>query len=154
MARGVSKGGCVLRKSLGSQSADGRGCVPTFVVVWPEVSQHQSLQAFGWGQVLVPKWQPPGELAQMNCPQHFCHQCLCPHSEPHHPLPPPGDPPRQGGSSGPGFYLVTAFPWVPVHTKSCVCPPRKEFLFLPVLWGSCHQVLLAFKAKCSGRSLP
>ena len=70
------------------------------------------------------------------------------------PLPPPGDPPRQGGSSGPGFYLVTAFPWVPEHTKSCVCPPRKEFLFLPVLWGSCHQVLLAFKAKCSGRSLP
>ena len=53
VARGVPNGGCVLRKSLGSQSADGWDCVPTMVIVWPKVSQHQSLQAFGWGQVLL-----------------------------------------------------------------------------------------------------
>ena len=28
MSRGVSRGGCELRKSLGSVSADGWGCVP------------------------------------------------------------------------------------------------------------------------------
>ena len=33
-------------------SADGWGCVPTLLVVWPDVSQHWSLQAVGWGQVL------------------------------------------------------------------------------------------------------
>lgn len=73
VARGVPNGGCVLRKSLGSQSADGWDFVPTMVIVWPKVSQHQSLQAFGWGQVLAPQWQPPGALTQMNSPQHFCH---------------------------------------------------------------------------------
>ena len=152
VARGESKGGWGLRKSLGSQSADGRGCVPTLVVVWPEVSQHQSLQAFGWGQVLVPKWQPPGELAQMNCPQHFCHQCLCPHSEPHHPLPPPGDPPRPAGRSGPGSYKVTALALaLGVHETSC-SPPRADLLFSPVLRNFCAQALVAFITKCSGHA--
>ena len=31
MSRGVSVGGCGLRKSLGSLSADGCGCVPTLL---------------------------------------------------------------------------------------------------------------------------
>ena len=66
MLRGMSGGGYGLRKSLGSLSADGWGCVPTLFVVWPEVSQHWSLQAVGWGQVLVAK--PPGELISMNTP--------------------------------------------------------------------------------------
>ena len=42
-------GGSWLRETLGSLSAYGWGCVPTLLVVWPEASQHQSLQAFGWG---------------------------------------------------------------------------------------------------------
>ena len=55
--------GCVkvhvygLRKSLGSLSADGWGCVPTLLVIRLEASQHWSLQAVGWGQVLVPRAQ-------------------------------------------------------------------------------------------------
>ena len=48
-----SRGDCGLRKSLGSLSADGWGCVPAQLVVWPEASQHWSLQAVGWSQVLV-----------------------------------------------------------------------------------------------------
>ena len=36
--------------------------------------------------------------------------------------------------------------------RPCVHPPRVEFLFSPVLWSSCHQAPLAFKAKCSGGS--
>ena len=40
VSNGVSRGVCGLRKSLGSLSVDGWGCVFTFLVVWPEVSQH------------------------------------------------------------------------------------------------------------------
>ena len=66
MSRGMSGGGCGLRKSLGSLSADGWGCVPALLVVWPEASQHWSLQAVGWGQALVPRSQarrlPPARV--------------------------------------------------------------------------------------------
>ena len=34
---------CGLRKTLGRMSADGWGCVPTVLVVWPEASQNWSL---------------------------------------------------------------------------------------------------------------
>ena len=50
---GVSRGGWVLRKSLGSLSDVGWTYVPVQLVVWPEASQHWCLQAVGWGQVLV-----------------------------------------------------------------------------------------------------
>ena len=53
MSRPVSRGGCGLRKSSGSLSAEGWGCVPTLLVVWPEASWHWTLHAAGWGQVLV-----------------------------------------------------------------------------------------------------
>lgn len=39
--------------SLGSLSTDGWGCVPLLLVVLPEASQNWSLQAVGWGRVLV-----------------------------------------------------------------------------------------------------
>ena len=56
MSKGVFRGGCEIRMTLGSLSADGWCWVSTLLVVWPEVSQHWSLQAVGWGQVSVPKW--------------------------------------------------------------------------------------------------
>ena len=43
-------------------------------------------------------------------------------------------------------------PWVPVCIRTCVCPPRLESLFPPVLWSSCNQAPLTFKAKYSGGS--
>ena len=46
---GVCLEAAVLRKSLGSLSADQWKCVPTQFFVWPEVSQHWRLQAFRWG---------------------------------------------------------------------------------------------------------
>jgi len=49
----VSRGDCGVRKSLSSLSADRWGCVPPLWLVWPEVSHHCSLQAIGWGWVLV-----------------------------------------------------------------------------------------------------
>ena len=54
-----------LRRTLSRLSADGWGCIPALLVVW---SQHWSLQAVGWGQVLVTKWRPLGELTPMNTP--------------------------------------------------------------------------------------
>ena len=62
----------LLWKTLSSLSADGWGCVPTLLVVWPDSSQHWSLEAVGWGQVLVRKWCPPRGLTPMSTPQN-CH---------------------------------------------------------------------------------
>ena len=78
-----------LRKTLGSPSADGWGCLPTLLVVWPKASQYWSLQSVQWGQVLVRKWGPPGGLTPTSTPQNYHHQCLCPHSEPQPPPLPP-----------------------------------------------------------------
>ena len=39
-----------------------------------------------------------------------------------------------------------------MHTLLCVCPPRVESLFPPVLLKSCNQILLAFKIWLSGNS--
>ena len=59
MSRGLSRGGCGLRKSLGSLS--GWDCVPALFVVWFEESQRWSLQAVGWGQVLALMTQARGQ---------------------------------------------------------------------------------------------
>ena len=69
-----------LKKSLGRLSADRWGCVPTQFIVWPEASQRWSLQAVGWGLVVVPKCQLLGELTLMTAPQYIYHQCLYPQS--------------------------------------------------------------------------
>ena len=39
-----------------------------------------------------------------------------------------------------------------MHTLCCVCPPRVESLFPPVLLKSCNQILLAFKVWFSRNS--
>ena len=43
------------------------------------------------------------------------------------------------------------FPCVPMCTLLCVCPPRVESLFPPVLLKSCNQIPLAFKV-CFSRN--
>ena len=47
MSRGMSRGGCGLRKSLGSLSANGWSCVPAQLIVGSEASQHWHLQDLG-----------------------------------------------------------------------------------------------------------
>ena len=115
----------------------------------PEASQHWSLQAFGWGNVLVRKWWPwegscqrvlPGTRATdvfVPVVSYRCHQ-----------------PPQKtfqyqqvGMTQTPMRSLL--FPLVLVCMRSCVCPPRVEFLFPPVWWNSYAQTLLTFKATCS-----
>ena len=103
-------GSCGLRKNSGSLFADGWGCVSALLVVWPETSQHWSLQDVAWGQVLVRKWRPPGGLTPSSTLQNYCHQCFCPHSEPQLPPTSAGNPPIPAGDSGPGSYEVIAFP--------------------------------------------
>ena len=80
-------------------------------------------------------------------------QCPCPCGEPQPPLASAGDRPTPAGRSGSVSYGVTApSPWVLMHTLLCVCPPRVESLFPPVLSKSCIQILLAFKVWFSGNS--
>lgn len=91
------------------------------MVVWSETSQRRSLQAVGWGQVLVRKWHPPRKPVAMNSQQTICCQCSCSHSEPQLPLISTGHPPILNGNFGLVSYEVTAlFPgswWV----KDPVC---------------------------------
>ena len=85
--------------------------------------------------------------------QNFCCQCPCPHGETQpHPAS-AEDPPTLAGRSG-----SVSFPWVlllplgpDMHT-TCVCLPRVESLFPPVLLNSCSQILLAFEVCFSGNS--
>ena len=53
MSKGLSRGGSGCRKCLGSLSVNVWDSIPALLVVWLEASQHWSLQAVGWGQVLV-----------------------------------------------------------------------------------------------------
>ena len=45
-----------------------------------------------------------------------------------------------------------SFLCVLVRTRFCVCPPRLQSLFPPVLWKSYDQILLAFKVRFPGVS--
>ena len=112
-----------LRKVLGSLPVDDWGCVPTLLIVWPEASQHWSLQSLEWGQVWVTKGQPPGELMSVNISQYFHHWYPCPYSEPQLPLP-SGAPLRPAGKSGPGFYQIIAFSLGPTACE-ILCVPFK-----------------------------
>ena len=120
ISRAVFRGGSALSTTLGSLSAGGWSCVPTLLVVWPEMSQHWSLQVVGWGKVFVQKWPPPGEITLISVSCSLSHQCPCPHCEPQLTPTSPGDPPRPAGWSGPGFYGVTTLPRVPC-TWNLVC---------------------------------
>ena len=85
--------------------------------------------------------------------QNFCCQCPCPHVEPQPPPASAGDPPTLAGRSGSVSYGGhCSFPWVLMHILLCVCPPRMESLFPPVLSKSCNQIPLAFKVWFSRNS--
>ena len=76
MSRGVFWGNCEWSMILSSLSSDDWGCVPLLLVLWPEAFQRWILQVFQWGQVLVLKVGPPGELMAINTPWG----CPCSHS--------------------------------------------------------------------------
>ena len=76
--------------------------------------------------------------------------CLCPHLH-GKPLPTQTStrsPSTWAGRSGSVFCGVTVpFTWVLVCTIFCLCHPRVESLYPPVLWKSCNQIPLAFKVR-------
>ena len=74
------------------------------------------------------------------------------HSEPQPPPASAGDPPAIAGRSGSVSYGSLLLPLVLMGTLPCVCPPRVESLFPPVLLKSCSQIPLAFKVWFSGTS--
>ena len=85
--------------------------------------------------------------------QNFCCQCPCPHGEPQPTPASAGDPPTLAGRSGSVSYAVTGpSPCILMRTLLCVCHPRVESLFPPVLSKSCNQILLAFKVWFSRNS--
>ena len=132
-----------LSKTLICFSANVWGWVPFLWVVWPEVTQHWSLQALCWGY-----WQTPwGYFSEFLLPVSLSSPwaTAAPTSA--------GDLPTVAARYGSVSYGVTApSTWVLVCTLLCVCPPRVESLFSPVLLKSCNQIPLAFKVWFYGNS--
>ena len=145
VSRCVFRGSCGLRNTLGSLSPDGWSCVPALLVVWPEASQHWSLWAVGWDQVLALKCRPPGSLLPVSAPQYIHHKCFCPWSDPQPPPTSPEVPLRPGLARL--LWSHCFFPWVPPSAlETFVCPPVVVFLFPSVLWSSCAQTPLKLNA--------
>ena len=66
--------------------------------------------------------------------QDCCSQGLHAHGEPLLTHTSPGDPPTPAGRSGSvSCGVITPFPWVLVHTRFCLRPPRVKSLFPPGL---------------------
>ena len=83
--------------------------------------------------------------------QDCCYQCPYPCGEPLSTHTSAGDPPTLAGRFGSVFCGVTApFLWVLVYARFCLCTPRLESLFSPVLWKSYNKIPLAFKVRFPG----
>ena len=81
-------------------------------------------------------------------------QCPCPCGEPLPTHTSTGDPPELAASFESISCGVTApLLWVLVRAKFCLCPPKLESLFLPVLWKTFNQIPQALKARFPGNSL-
>ena len=73
---------------LGSLPAGWWGCVAALLVGCPKASRRWSLQTVVWGQVLVSKWQPPGEFMPVSTLQSSTTSVLVPTVSHSHSLPP------------------------------------------------------------------
>ena len=133
MGSAVSRGSCGLRRSLGSLSGERWDCVSAHLVAWPETSQHWSLQAVGWSQILTlmtggrfSKWclpVPASASARIHslevAPANGYCQCRCPQGEQQLCLP-LQETPTLAGKSSPGCYQITAFALGPgAHEVLC-----------------------------------
>ena len=142
-------GACSLVGGTGSCPSDGQDCVKACVYrqLWAQevfkqpvcswvglcscpvglTSSIPALEPTGcWmGQVLVSKWQPPGQLTPLSTPQYLHHQCPCLFSEPQPPPASTGDPSRPESRSGTGSYEVTAFSLHPSAHRT-LCAPSKS----------------------------
>ena len=136
--------------TLDSLSSDGWGSVPVLVVFWSEAFQLLSLQVQGWPGLDAEMW-----TSRRSHSDQYSLQLLLPVSLPSQQVIVAFHLTRRTPKTlSPGSYADTALCWVPVYMRTCVHPPRVEFLFHPALWSSCTQDLLVFNVKCSGVVLP
>ena len=137
-----------LSKTLICLSADGWGWVPSLLVVWPEATQLWRLPSSLVG-LMADSWRThtkeyfPELLLPVSLSQQWITAipCLCRR---------PSNTSRQVWFSL--LWGHCSFPWVLMHTLLCVCPPRVDSLFPPVLSKSCNQIPLAFKVWFSRNS--
>ena len=116
--------------SLGSLFTDGRGCEPTWIVVWPGASQHC------WVGPDFPKMATSREVHANVYSQELCLQCPFPTSHIHPVF--TGYPPRTTVRSDTDSHGVFALPWDPVHVKICVHFSGMGSLFSPSLVEFLH----------------
>ena len=123
-------------KALIQLSADGWGCTPSLVVVWPEVTKPWGLWSLVGLMAMSKREHAKTDLPGLLLPvPHPWGEALLIR-------------PTLAGSFGSVSCEVSAlFLWVLVHTRFCLCPPRLESLFSPVLWKSCNQIPVAFKVR-------
>ena len=119
---------------LGSLSVDGRSCVPTLFVVWPEVEPDFS-------KLLAPMGAHANDYFLGPLPPVSCH-----HTGPQPTSAIPADTPRPPGRTGSDSMESLFALGVSAQETSCASP-RVESLFPPDMWSSCAQALLAFNAK-------
>ena len=97
--------------------------------------------------------RPPRGLTPRLTSQDCCCQCPHPRSRLLLTHTSTGDPQTLTGRSGSISCGVTApFPWVLVFRRFCLCAPRVESLFPPVLRKFYNQIPLAFKVRFPGDS--
>ena len=130
-----------LSKTLIRLSADGWGWVLSLLVVWPEATQHWSLRRLFGGangrlwegshQGVLPRTSAASVLVpwRATAAPRLCR--------------------RPCNTSRYVWFSILwghcSFSLGPDATLLCVCPPRVESLFPPVLLKSCNQIPLAFK---------
>ena len=109
----------LMGKFLIQLSANGWGCAPSLLVVWPVATQSWSLRALWWATGDLQedlRQHTAARTAVASAPVLTAGHCWHTFHE---------DPQTLPGRSGSVFTEVRAFfPWVVVHTKFCVCPPR------------------------------
>ena len=122
------------------------GCV-LILFVWPEVSEHWSLQTVGWDQVLFAQMATSRELLLMNIPWSLCHQCpfLLQWAT--------ADSCLRSWPCNTHRFICPRLLWshcFDLQPSACetMCVPSQSGNLRPVLWSFYTQAPLAFKAKC------
>ena len=141
-------GRTLLSKALTQFSTDGWGCAPSLLVFLPEATQPCGLQGSMVGLMTPSKRAyAKGGISGLLLPV-FLSLCWAPPDPCLHSRP-------SNTSRCFRFSLLwsrCSFLCVLVRTRFCVCPPRLQSLFPPVLWKSYDQILLAFKVRFPGVS--
>ena len=148
VSRGTSRAGCGLRKSLGSLSDDGWGCVPALggLLAWcisalepTGCCKRPGLGAKDPSRISASikssrRWTLPDMSATGFYDPRESHSCCLPS--------------RPSKPAGNDSYVVTAFA-LGFGVHKTLCALQEWNLFPPVLWSSCSEAPWAFKAKWS-----